>query len=190
MSALRFVMLGDGGVGKSCLSVQFCHDYFPLDYDPTIENLYRKQLTVDDHTCLLEILDTAGQEDFSAMRHSHIRQGQAFGLVYSVTSKQSLQLLGQFYNDILMVKEDTTDYPIVVFGNKVDLMDSRQVSTKEGQEFAKRIGAPFFETSAKTRFNVEAGFEELVRETRRWEKRHEGDVKPKPKPKQPKCAIM
>jgi len=75
-----------------------------------------------------------------------------------------------------MVKEDKTDYPVVVFGNKADLMESREVPTKEGQEFARRIGAPFFEASAKTRFNVEAAFEELVRETWRWEKRHEGDT--------------
>jgi len=192
--ALRFVMLGDGGVGKSCLTVQFCHDFFTIDYDPTIENLYRKQLTVDDTTCMLEILDTAGQEDYSAMRHQHIRQGQAFGLVYSITSKQSFQLLGQLYNDILMVKEDKTDYPVVVFGNKVDLMENREVSTRDGQEFAKRIGAPFFEASAKTRFNVEAAFEELVRETWKWEKRHEGDTDTK-KPtsgKSPrhKCLLM
>jgi len=144
--ATRFVMLGDGGVGKSCLTVQFCHDFFTLDYDPTIENLYRKQLTVDDITCMMEILDTAGQEDYSAMRHQHIRQGQGFGLVYSITNKQSFLLAQQLHKDILMVKEDEdkSEYPVVVFGNKVDLNEFREVPAKEGQEFAKRIGAGFF----------------------------------------------
>jgi len=160
-------MLGDGGVGKSCLTVQLCHGYFTLEYDPTIENLYRKQMSIDDETCMLEILDTAGQEDYAAMRDQHILQGAGFGLVYSITSRQSFQQMSELYLQILRVKDKET-VPVVVFGNKCDVEKQRAVSTQEGREFAKKIKAPFFETSAKTRFNVDEGFMELVREVRKW----------------------
>lgn len=72
------------------------------------------------------------------MRQQHIQQGQAFALIYSITSKQSFQLLGQLYNDILMVKEEMADYPVVVIGNKSDINEGRQVSSKDGQEFASK----------------------------------------------------
>jgi len=143
---------------------------------------------------MLEILDTAGQEDFVALRQHHIQQGQAFCLVYTVTSKRSFQIIGTLYNDILMIKEDTADYPVVVIGNKVDMVEGREVSSKDGQEFAKGIGAPFFECSAKTRYNVETSFEELVREVRKWKKRHENDNNSKKQVKKhersKRCILM
>lgn len=64
------VMVGGGGVGKSCLTIQFIQNHFVSDYDPTIEDSYRKQLSVDGVAVMADILDTAGQEEFSAMRDS------------------------------------------------------------------------------------------------------------------------
>lgn len=64
----RFVICGSGGVGKSACTIQYIQNFFVTDYDPTIEDSYRKQVSVDGTTCLVDILDTAGQEEYSVMR--------------------------------------------------------------------------------------------------------------------------
>ena len=68
MTEYKLVIVGGGGVGKSALTIQLIQNHFIDEYDPTIEDSYRKQVTIDDETCLLDILDTAGQEEYSAMR--------------------------------------------------------------------------------------------------------------------------
>jgi len=167
MSTEKIVVLGDGGVGKSCLTVQFCRGFFTMEYDPTIENLYRKQVTVGEDTCYLEIYDTAGQEDYAAMRDQHILQGRGFMLVYSITSRNSFLLLSEFKQSIIRVTEKD-NYPTCVIGNKCDLEKGRQVSYTEGKDYANKISASFFETSAKTRYNVEECFFKLVGDMRKY----------------------
>ena len=77
MTEYKLVIVGGGGVGKSALTIQLIQNHFIDEYDPTIEDSYRKQVTIDEETCLLDILDTAGQEEYSAMRdqarHPHCR---------------------------------------------------------------------------------------------------------------------
>ena len=68
MTEYKLVIVGGGGVGKSALTIQLIQNHFIDEYDPTIEDSYRKQVTIDEETCLLDILDTAGQEEYSAMR--------------------------------------------------------------------------------------------------------------------------
>ena len=170
MPMYKLVMLGVGGVGKSCLTIQLVNKYFTYEYNPTIENSFRKQLTVDDETCLLEILDTAGQEEYLAMRDQHISQGQGFVLVYAVDNRNTFDQLPQLYNSITRVKESDAA-PCVIMGNKADMTD-KKVQAQEGKDMAKKLGnSPFFETSAKTRLNVEEGFSQLVRQIRRTEQR-------------------
>jgi len=174
-------MLGEGGVGKSCLSIQMCHNYFTKEYDPTIENSYKSQVTVDGKACMINILDTAGQEEYIAMIDQHIQAGVGFALVYSITSKQSFEGVARFHERILRVKDIETEdmeesetsgmYPIVILGNKCDLEKDRVVTSNEAKQFAKTLKSPLFETSAKTRFNVEEAFHQLVREVDKWEVR-------------------
>merc|ERR1712137_1153044 len=73
MTEYKLVIVGGGGVGKSALTIQLIQNHFIDEYDPTIEDSYRKQVTIDDETCLLDILDTAGQEEYSAMRDQYMR---------------------------------------------------------------------------------------------------------------------
>jgi len=166
MTEYKLVIVGGGGVGKSALTIQLIQNHFIDEYDPTIEDSYRKQVTIDDETCLLDILDTAGQEEYSAMRDQYMRTGQGFLCVYAITSRSSFEEITSFHEQILRVK-DEDKVPMVVVGNKCDLADERQVSTQEGMELAKSFGCPFKEASAKTRVNVEDSFFELVREIRR-----------------------
>jgi len=166
MTEYKLVIVGGGGVGKSALTIQLIQNHFIDEYDPTIEDSYRKQVTIDSETCLLDILDTAGQEEYSAMRDQYMRTGQGFLMVYAITSRSSFEELVSFKDQILRVKE-SDKVPMVVVGNKSDLETERQVSPQEGMDLARSFGAPFFETSAKTRVNVEESFYQLVREIRK-----------------------
>ena len=83
----KIVLLGSGAVGKSSLTVQFVQGVFVEKYDPTIEDSYRKQIEVDGMACILEILDTAGTEQFASMRDLYIKNGQGFIFVYSIYLK-------------------------------------------------------------------------------------------------------
>lgn len=167
MGLYKLVILGEGGVGKSALTIQFTQSHFITEYDPTIENSYSKQVNIDDELCMLNILDTAGQEEYAAMRDQYIRSGQGFILVYSINARGTFQSLASFHEQILRVKDEDS-FPVVIFGNKCDLEREREVPFDEAKKWADSIGAPFFETSAKNRINVEDGFHQLVREIKRW----------------------
>lgn len=152
---------------------------------------YRKQCVIDDEVALLDVLDTAGQEEYSAMREQYMRTGEGFLLVYSITSRQSFEEILTFEQQILRVK-DKDYFPMIVVGNKADLEGEREVSTEgslhshlridvpfsspqltqqtEGQQLAKQFGCKFVETSAKSRKNVDQAFFDIVREIRRFNK--------------------
>lgn len=161
----KLVVVGGGGVGKSALTIQLIQSHFVDEYDPTIEDSYRKQCTLDGELVLLDILDTAGQEEYSAMREQYMRTGEGFLLVYSINSRTSLEELQSFYEQIQRVK-DSDFVPVLVVGNKCDLEIERQVSYEEGLSLAKSFNCPFLETSAKQRINVEEAFYGLVRSIR------------------------
>ena len=163
MKEYKVVVLGSGGVGKSALTVQFVSNQFLEKYDPTIEDFYRKEIEVDEIPSVLEILDTAGTEQFASMRDLYIKNGQGFLLVYSITNMQTLQDLAPMREQIMRVK-GTDKVPIILVGNKRDVYDERDVHPEEGQAKANEWNqCPFFETSAKTRYNVNEVFAEIVR---------------------------
>ncbi|KAI8062816.1 ras family-domain-containing protein [Gilbertella persicaria] len=165
----KLVLVGGGGVGKSALTIQFIQSQFVDEYDPTIEDSYRKQCVIDEETALLDILDTAGQEEYSAMREQYMRNGEGFLLVYSITSRMSFEEIGTFYQQISRVK-DKNRFPMVLVANKCDLELERQVSSQEGKDLALEYGCQFVETSAKMRINVDEAFYEVVRDIRRYNK--------------------
>ncbi|GAA5804851.1 ras-like protein 1 [Helicostylum pulchrum] len=168
----KLVMVGGGGVGKSALTIQFIQSHFVDEYDPTIEDSYRKQCVIDSETALLDVLDTAGQEEYSAMREQYMRNGEGFLLVYSITSRMSFEEITTFYQQICRVK-DRDYFPMVLVGNKCDLEEDRQVSSLEGKDLAKNFGCQFIETSAKQRTHVDEAFFEVVRDIRRYNKEQE-----------------
>uniref|UniRef100_A0A8B9GJZ1 small monomeric GTPase n=2 Tax=Neognathae TaxID=8825 RepID=A0A8B9GJZ1_9PSIT len=149
MTEYKLVVVGAGGVGKSALTIQLIQNHFVDEYDPTIEDSYRKQVVIDGETCLLDILDTAGQEEYSAMRDQYMRTGEGFLCVFAINNTKSFEDIHHYREQIKRVK-DSEDVPMVLVGNKCDL-PSRTVDTKQAQDLARSYGIPFIETSAKTR---------------------------------------
>eukprot|EP01137_Pigoraptor_chileana_P009568 Opistho-2@58058 len=164
------VIIGDGGVGKSALTVQYISNSFVTDYDPTIEDAYRKQTVIDDEVAVLDILDTAGQEEYSMMREQYMRTGEGFAIVFSVTSRKSFEAVRQLWRQALSVR-DSDWVPAVLIGNKSDILGpERAVTSAEAKSLAKELGIVYIEASAMLRRNVDEGLQALVREIRRDQK--------------------
>ncbi|KAF2433525.1 ras-related protein RSR1 [Tothia fuscella] len=160
----NIVVLGSGGVGKSCLTAQFVQNIWIESYDPTIEDSYRKPLEVDGRQIVLEILDTAGTEQFTAMRELYMKTGQGFLLVFSITSLSSLNELSEIRDQIIRIKDDPA-VPIVLVGNKCDLEEDRAISRGRAFAVSQSWGnVPYYETSARRRNNVDESFRDLCRQ--------------------------
>ncbi|KAG2754492.1 ras protein [Suillus brevipes Sb2] len=193
MDSWRVAVLGDGGVGKTALAVQFTLNCFT--YDPTIEDAYRKQLIVDNKMCFVEVIDTAGQEEYATLRDQWVREGQGFILVYSIASRSTFERLDVFRQSMLKVKRQKPIFMLV--GNKCDKTYEREVSREEGIALARTFGCEFMETSARTAYNVELLFTNLVRALRQTKRLESGgsggkqsDKQPKDGVKKPKCVVM
>ncbi|XP_029696918.1 ras-related protein R-Ras2-like isoform X3 [Takifugu rubripes] len=159
---LKLVVVGGGGVGKSALTIQFIQSYFVSDYDPTIEDSYTKICTVDGKETRLDILDTAGQEEFGAMREQYMRSGEGFLMVFALNDRGSYHEVQKFHTQILRVK-DRDEFPMVLVGNKADLEMQRVISGDDAQAFARENRIHYMEASAKNRCNVDEAFLELVK---------------------------
>ncbi|KAK5065013.1 hypothetical protein LTR84_000848 [Exophiala bonariae] len=184
MRLFKLIVIGDGGVGKTCLVIQLVQNHFVETYDPTIEDSYRKQVLIDKEASIIEVLDTAGQEEYTALRDQWIRDSEAAVLVYSVTSRQSFERINKFNQQLLRVKESASSHsifgsattldmatpkaplPVMLVANKADREDEREVTTAEGFALARELQCMFVESSAKSCINVEKAFYDLVRELR------------------------
>jgi GTPase KRas protein len=139
---------------------------------------------IDNQACMLEVLDTAGQEEYTALRDQWIRDGEGFVLVYSISSRSSFTRIKRFHHQIQRVKESTASspsypgspisaanpsapVPIMLVGNKSDRIAEREVSTQEGHALARELGCEFVEASAKNYINVDKAFYDVVRILRR-----------------------
>jgi GTPase KRas protein len=169
MEEMKIAVVGGGGVGKSALTLQFIQNVFVEEYDPTIEDFYRKHAKVDDIMCFLEILDTAGQEEYKALRDQYMRQSEGFMLVYSVIDRKSFEEIDEFYEQILRVK-DRDSVPMVVVANKCDMESERTIMPQEAKDYVNRIKVPYIEASAMKRKNVDDSFNLVVRQVRQARK--------------------
>ncbi|KAM0355763.1 hypothetical protein ACHAPU_000149 [Fusarium lateritium] len=120
------------------------------------------------------ILDTAGTEQFVAMRDLYMKTGQGFLLVFSITSSSSLSELAGLREEIIRIKDDDS-VPLVIVGNKADLEENRAVPRAKGFSISQRWGAPYYEASARTRTNVEEVFIDLCRQMLRKEDEQNAD---------------
>jgi len=165
---IKIVLMGPGGVGKSALTLQMIQSRFVEGHDPTIEDSYQKYINVDQLPCRLDVLDTAGQEEFISMQKSYLQQGEGFILVYSVTDRDSFEAIDNFYENARNAKGD--NLILVLVGNKCDLSDEmREVSYPDLEAKAQKWDIAkglYFEASAKTRYNLEEIFYQAIRRVR------------------------
>lgn len=160
----RLVVVGPPVVGKSALTIRLTQSEFANEYDPTIEDSYRYYCNIDGVNASLDILDTAGQEEYSSMRDLYMKTGEGFLLVFSLTDRHTFEEISTFYNQIMRVKGETVQFvPMMLVGNKNDLVDERQVSYDEAIQLAKKFDCAYIETSAKTGLNVSSAFHGLVK---------------------------
>uniref|UniRef100_S4R8M5 small monomeric GTPase n=1 Tax=Petromyzon marinus TaxID=7757 RepID=S4R8M5_PETMA len=204
----KVIMVGSGGVGKSALTLQFMNVSYPLeqikynlivctsmhsrargvqfveDYEPTKADSYRKKVVLDGEEVQIDILDTAGQEDYAAIRDNYFRSGEGFLCAFSICEHESFAGTTDLRRSeqILRVKEDDS-IPFLLVGNKSDLEERRQVSIEEARARADQWGVGYVETSAKTRANVDKVFFDLMREirTRKMEDNKDNGKKKKKK---------
>jgi len=168
----KIAILGPGGVGKSCLTIRYTKSTFVESYDPTIEDAFRHQAVVDDRVVQLEILDTAGQEEFKCLSQSWVEGKDGFLLVFNLCDTNSFQACAMYYKMIEKEAEqrEKDRPPIVLVGNKSDLVDKRKITMQQAIERSELWSVTYIETSARTGQNVEKAFEELVRLIRRDKK--------------------
>lgn len=177
----KLVLIGDSGVGKSCLLLRFADNTFTDSYISTIGVDFRfKTVTADQKTVKLQIWDTAGQERFRTITSAYYRGADGIVLVYDVSSQESFKQVNHWLEEVQKyANEDTVK---LIVGNKADL--PKQVQTAEAQAYADTLGVHFIEASAKTGTNVDAIFltiaKELLKIRQKQEK--EGHVKPDAKP--------
>lgn len=164
-------------------------------YDPTIEDSFRKSFQIKDfeEPILLEILDTAGTEQFAAMRDLYFRNGDGFILMYSVTSPMTLKEVEDLWElqmAMLRRRQVQSKLPVVLVGNKLDLVEDRQISTQKGQDLGARWDVPFIETSARTRINVDEAFEVIVKRIMEIERESNEMQRRVDHRRKKKCLIM
>ena len=153
-------LLGSEGVGKTDLTLRFTQNRFEEDYDPTIEDFYKKSFEVDGVAVRLDILDTAGQAEYSHFLHEYLETREAFMLVFDVTSLSSYDYMAQLAKKIY--EEKGPEVPILYVGNKVDLKNARLVHGFAPLTVGFKY-SQYVETSAKMNMNVEEAFVSLVR---------------------------
>jgi len=153
----KYIIIGDTGVGKSCLLLQFTDKRFQPVHDLTIGVEFgARMVNVEQKQIKLQIWDTAGQESFRSITRSYYRGAAGALLVYDITRRET-------FNHLLNWLEDARQHAnpnmtIMLIGNKSDLTHRRAVTTEEGAAFAAEHGLVFMETSAKTAHNVEDAF--------------------------------
>lgn len=157
----KVVLVGDAEVGKTSLTTRFAYGTFTDGYISTLGvDFIVKSLPLSNYIVKLQAWDTAGQERYAGVRPIYYRGAKGALLVFDITMRQSFVNADKWYDQIR--KYSGVDVPIILVGNKIDLVDSRVVSTDEVQVYAAQKGMPFFETSAKTDYAVNNVFTKLA----------------------------
>lgn len=153
----KLLLIGDSGVGKSCLLLRFADDTYTESYISTIGVDFKiRTIELDGKTIKLQIWDTAGQERFRTITSSYYRGAHGIIVVYDITDQESFNNVKQWLQEIDRYACENVNKLLV--GNKCDLSAKRAVELSAAKEYAEQLGIPFLETSAKSSTNVEQAF--------------------------------
>ncbi|KAJ5929396.1 hypothetical protein N7454_007244 [Penicillium verhagenii] len=159
----KLLLIGDSGVGKSCLLLRFADDTYTESYISTIGVDFKiRTIELDGKTVKLQIWDTAGQERFRTITSSYYRGAHGICVVYDVTDMDSFNNVKQWLQEIDRYATEGVNKLLV--GNKSDMEDKKVVEYTVAKEFADSLGIPFLETSAKNASNVEQAFLTMARQ--------------------------
>jgi len=178
---IKLLMIGDSGVGKTCLLLRYANDSFSPTFITTIGIDFKiKNIELDGKRIKLQIWDTAGQERFRTITTSYFRGAQGILLVYDVTDRGSFNSIRNWVGQIQQHADVAVNK--ILIGNKCDMTDEKVVSTEEGQALADEYDPPmqFFETSAKQNINVDAGFIAIARDVKERLMSEGGPARPDP----------
>jgi len=159
---IKLLMIGDSGVGKTCLLLRYANESFSPTFITTIGIDFKiKNMEIEGKRVKLQIWDTAGQERFRTITTSYFRGAQGIVLVYDVTDRRSFESIRNWISQI----QQHADVHVnkILVGNKCDMLDEKVVTTEEGEKLASEFGMQFFETSAKTDVNVEHSFHSIAK---------------------------
>ena len=196
----KIIVLGDSGVGKSCLTNRAIRDNFQENFSPTIGfEFFTFIVKIEDKIIKLQIWDTCGQEMYCSLISNFYHNSSLAFIVYSVADKESFKNVEVWYNEIR--EKSNPDVKIFLVGNKIDLDESREVQKEEGQNFADFYNFnKFVETSAKSGFNAQNIFIEAAKvlydEYLKYQKDKENEddneitinIKNEPKRKKGRCC--
>jgi len=159
----KLLLIGDSGVGKSCLLLRFADDTYTESYISTIGVDFKiRTIELDGKTIKLQIWDTAGQERFRTITSSYYRGAHGIIVVYDCTDQESFNNVKQWLEEIERYAAENVNKLLV--GNKCDLQAKKIVDTATAMEYANQLGIPFLETSAKNATNVEQAFMTMAAE--------------------------
>ena len=159
----RLVMLGAGNVGKSAIVSRFLNGSFPETYKPTVEDLHCRDFNVAGKVVKVDIMDTAGDRSFPAMRRLSISTGHGFILVFAMNCRKSFEEIKQLWEEIKELRSNYQDLPCVIVGNKTDLT-GRQVTLDDVHHWAlpeEKISV-YVEASAKDNSGIASIFQKLL----------------------------
>ncbi|KAL8790872.1 MAG: hypothetical protein Q9195_006144 [Heterodermia aff. obscurata] len=160
----KMAIVGSRSVGKSSLTVRFVEGHFVESYYPTIENTFSQTIKHRGQDFATEIVDTAGQDEYSILNSKHFIGIHGYMLVYSVASKQSFDMI-RILRDKILNHLGADWVPLVIVGNKSDLkMEQRQVPAEQGRKLAEEFKCAFTEASARLNQNVSKAFEQMIAE--------------------------
>lgn len=158
---MKLLLVGDSGVGKSCLLLRFVEDKFNPSFITTIGIDFKiRTIESKGKKIKLQVWDTAGQERFRTITTAYYRGAMGIVLIYDVTDARTFENVENWFQTVTQHAND--DAQIFLVGNKSDDEENRQVSREQGQQLAQKLNIPFLEASAKTNDNVESIFYELA----------------------------
>ena len=160
---LKYVIIGDSGVGKSNILLQYINGKFSDDFKATVGVEFgAKNIEINSRIYRIQIWDTAGQENFRSIARAYYKNSICACIVYDITSRNSFNSVQSWIDDC--TKQTPKSILLLLIGNKNDLNDRREVQYEEGAEFAKKRNMIFLETSAKTGNNIDNIFERSVKQ--------------------------